>query len=99
MSERLIEAAARVNSGSSVTPLPAVILRPGAVSGHSVTGANAPNDYVNRVLRGVCSLRAVCKDVTTVYIDLVPVDWVAASCVAVLHSLVTEPTTLQPAQV
>ncbi len=102
ISERLIEACATGRfAGSGLTPcavVPALIIRPGAVSGHSVTGCSAPTDYVNRLLRGITRLRSVPRDFCTERVDFVPVDFCCTGTVTLFNAFLTEPKSFTPAQ-
>jgi len=50
--------------------LPAIIIRPGTVTGHSVTGALNMNDYTNKFLASIVQLQAY-PDVDVV-MDMAP---------------------------
>jgi thioester reductase-like protein len=56
------------------------VVRPGAVCGHSVTGASNPRDSTSLLLRGLVRERAICTDERTPlprHFNLCPVDYVA----------------------
>lgn len=61
------------------TGLPVVVLRPGMVTGHSVTGHSNTTQFVDRYLVGCVELGAYVDDPRL--LDLSPVDWVAKAAV------------------
>lgn len=72
VAEKLIEIAKKRG-------IPAIIYRPGMISGHSQTGASQVDDMICRMIKGFIQLGSIPKlDLT---IDMTPVDYVSRSIV------------------
>ncbi|MEU7139918.1 amino acid adenylation domain-containing protein [Nocardia sp. NPDC046473] len=70
--------------------VPVTVYRPGRIGGHSLTGASGPDDAFWSLIRAMVVLEAVpdaIYDAGT--IDMVPVDWVAAT---IAHLVAHRPT-------
>ncbi|MFI7002571.1 amino acid adenylation domain-containing protein [Nocardia sp. NPDC050175] len=70
--------------------VPVTVYRPGRIGGHSLTGASGPDDAFWSLIRAMVVLEAVpdaIYDAGT--IDMVPVDWVAAT---IAHLVTHRPT-------
>ncbi|MEV6554083.1 amino acid adenylation domain-containing protein [Nocardia sp. NPDC051756] len=70
--------------------IPVTVYRPGRIGGHSLTGASGPDDAFWSLIRAMVVLEAVPAEIyNTGTIDLVPVDWVAAT---ITHLVAHRPT-------
>jgi long-chain acyl-CoA synthetase len=76
VAERLTLAFAAELASNGRDPLPIVIVRPGMVSSHSLTGAHNPSDYIPRYVRGCVQLGSFIDDARAL-LEMIPVDWVA----------------------
>lgn len=78
--ERLMERVA----ANSPSPLQYAIFRPGAVTGHSRSGACNIGDSINRYVIGWCMLGWAPPLTPTAQVDMSPVDWVAGSIARII---------------
>ncbi|MFI6168758.1 amino acid adenylation domain-containing protein [Nocardia sp. NPDC051052] len=72
--------------------VPVTVYRPGRIGGHSRTGASGPEDAFWSLIRAMVVLEAVPAEIYDAgSIDMVPVDWVAAT---IAHLVARRPTAM-----
>lgn len=73
--------------------VPVTVYRPGRIGGHSRTGASGPDDAFWSLIRAMVVLEAVPAEIYDAgTIDMVPVDWVAATIAQVVADRATTRT-------
>eukprot|EP00026_Physarum_polycephalum_P001098 Phypoly_transcript_01099.p1 GENE.Phypoly_transcript_01099~~Phypoly_transcript_01099.p1 ORF type:complete len:1206 (+),score=157.70 Phypoly_transcript_01099:60-3677(+) len=71
--------------------LPVLVVRPGMVTGHSISGAVHEGQFVARLLRGIASMRTAPRS-RAILTDITPVDFVSAACAHLFRKFMLRPS-------